>query len=104
MLINDFQTAAPTLCNNNSNNLNNDWQVGPQVVVFLIMKLMLLQVWDSRPVSRQSDVQVPDVTEPKGHISDTVIKVTEDGWRTVMQGSPLTSHFVSNHHLLLTRK
>ena len=56
---------------------------------------MLSQVWSSRSVSPLSDVQTPNGTEPKRLFADTVIKVTDDGWRTVTQGSPPESHFVS---------
>ena len=54
---------------------------------------MLLQVWDSR----SSPAQTPNVGESKRY-TDTVIKVTDDGWRTVTQGSPPNSQLVSIQH------
>jgi len=67
------------------------------------MKPMFPQVWHSRSVSPLSDVQTPDISEPRSY-TDTVIKVTDDGWRMVTQGPTLPPHFVRNRRFSLTHK
>jgi len=65
------------------------------------MKLMFPQVWHSRSVSPLSDVQTPNISEPRSY-TDIVVNVTDDGWRMVTQGPMLPPQFVRNRHLLLT--